>query len=64
MFKYTIKASNYDSTIGSVDIIQIVVTANNEAQAKVLAEKIAIRRDYVIIGIEDLKGLSLAKIKK
>ena len=63
MFKYTITAYNFDQSIGAVERIQIVVTAPNVVQAIKRAAVLAVRQNYAVEAIEDLRGSKLNKLK-
>lgn len=63
MYKYTVQAFN-ESDLGKLAVINIVVTASDEAEALEKAKAIKERTTYSIIGIEVLEGDSRPQIKK
>lgn len=63
MYKYTVQAFN-ESDLGKLAVINIVVTASDEAEALEKAKQIKERTTYSIIGIEVLDGDSRPQIKK
>lgn len=64
MFKYTIKAYNEFGELGGINAIQVTVTAPNEDVAIEKAKTIVERKNYAVIAIEDLRGTTIAKVKK
>jgi len=63
MYKYTVQAFN-ESDLGKLAVINIVVTAADEAEALEKAKQIKERTTYSVIGIEVLDGDSRPQIKK
>lgn len=62
MFKYTIKAYNFDQTVGAAEVMRVVVTAANEDLAIKLAATIVTRTNYAVEAIEDLRGTEIKKL--
>ncbi len=63
MYKYLIQAYN-DTDYGPANEIRIKVQASDEAQAIERAKTIAIRSNYSVLEIEDLRGAELRKISE
>ena len=61
MFKYTIRAYNYDQTVGAVEQMTVIVTAKDEPMALKRAKAIVIRQSYAVTAIEDLRGSAIKK---
>ena len=63
MYKYTVEAFD-QSDMGKLNIIHIVVQAEDEEQAMARAAQIKQRTNYAVVGIEELTGDQRPELKK
>lgn len=54
MYEYTIQAFNSDQSVGKINVINVVVQANSEAEAIERAKQIVERHDYTVVSIKEL----------